>query len=97
MAAQFTFSSDLTTDDDGILVKAYCRNAGLDRILVASWGLDLRTDLALRLCAAIDAGAATPGGEIRTDVNGRTFLSTRMVILAGLNGRLNADLERLGF
>jgi len=67
----------------------------VDRTRVAGWWLPkAKLDLAKRLARAIRAGVATPPEDIRTDVNGRTFLATKTVIIGR---RMNADLRRLGF
>lgn len=50
--------------------------------------------LAERLVAAINAGVVFGNPELRTDVNGRTYVSADVKVL----GRTaNADLKRLGF
>ena len=50
--------------------------------------------LASRLAEAIDAGAVYYDHEVRTDVNGHTFVSARSRVLGRM---MNADLKRLGF
>lgn len=50
--------------------------------------------LAKRLAAAIEAGAVFHDFEVRTDVNGKTFLGYSSRVLGRM---MNADLRRLGF
>jgi hypothetical protein len=50
--------------------------------------------LAERLVRAIEAGAAYADPEIKTDVNGKTYVQARSLVLARC---LNADLRRLGY
>lgn len=100
MLENITFTAAIDSDSDHITVRALLADAaahGVDRDEVAAWGLP-RTQrgwlLARRLAGAIEAGAATPPREIRTDVNGRTYLDTAKVIIGR---RMNACLYRLGF
>lgn len=50
--------------------------------------------LAQRLSAAITAGAVFHDPEVRTDVNGRTYVVSKSRVLARM---MSADLKRLGF
>jgi hypothetical protein len=66
---------------------------GVDR--PKAGGYRVRTKaLADRLAAAMRAGAVFYNVTAQTDVNGRTFASTRSRVLGR---RANADLRRLGF
>lgn len=85
------------TDADGthLLVSTTWSGPGLDR--VDGYGVTLRPTkgaLAARLKSAIDAGAAFPDPVLKTDVNGKTYVSHGLAVLGR---RLNADLKALGF
>lgn len=68
---------------------------GLDRKDGYAWGLPARhRALADRLVRAIEAGVVLGDPEIRTDVNGNTYVSATSRILARM---MNAELRRLGF
>jgi hypothetical protein len=72
--------------------------AGLDREFIGGWSVGpmsaKATNLAARLQAAVLAGAVYSQAEIRSDINGRTYISA----FCNISGRrLNADLKRLGF
>lgn len=67
--------------------------AGVDRTTSGGWAVaDQKT--ADRLVAAIEAGAVLRDVEVRTDVNGKTYMNYQSTVL----GRtIKADLTRLGF
>jgi hypothetical protein len=67
--------------------------AGVDRAVADSTGCSTLT-LANRLKAAIEAGVALGPAEVRTDVNGKTYVEATHKFFAR---RLNSDLKRLGF
>lgn len=70
---------------------------GVDRPQVMAWGLTNRSAasaLAQRLEQAILAGRAFGPATVRTDVNGRTYLSAASRVFGR---QMNADLKRLGF
>jgi hypothetical protein len=67
--------------------------AGVDRMDTGGTGCKT-LKLAHRLRQAIEAGVALGPAEVRTDVNGRTYVQATHNFLAK---RLNADLKRLGF
>jgi hypothetical protein len=70
---------------------------GVDRPNVGGWGLLLRHEkLALRLKAAIEAGAVYGKVERLTDVNGKSYINTQLRLRI-LSRHMNADLKRLGF
>lgn len=66
---------------------------GVDRPTTQGWVLG-NAKTAQRLAAAINAGAVYSDPEIRTDMDGKTYVSASYQIL----GRTaSADLKRLGF
>lgn len=67
--------------------------SGVDRPTSSGWAVkDMKT--ARRLERAIRAGVAYSKTEVRTDVDGNTYVSAKSV----LSGRtMNADLKRVGF
>jgi hypothetical protein len=68
-------------------------NGGVDRPCVGGYVLPNK-NTADRLASAINAGAVYTGAEIRTDVDGRTYVRASSRVL----GRTaSADLKRLGF
>lgn len=52
------------------------------------------TKLAGRLVRAINAGAVYTRAELRTDVNGNTYVDSSKVVYGK---RLNSDLRKIGF
>ena len=67
---------------------------GVDRPI--GFGISCADDakLAMRLKAAIEAGAAFKNIEVRVDVAGKTFMCEEMAVM----GRyLNGDLRKLGY
>ena len=76
-------------------VEARIADGIVDRPVVASWSVPSdRLDLVGRLSSAIFSGKATPNPEVKTDVKGRSYVSTKTVILGR---KMSADLKRLGF
>lgn len=57
-----------------------------------SCGIDRK--LAGRLAACIDDGVCHEAPEVKTDINGKTFVSAACRVMGR---RLNADLKRLGY
>ena len=95
----FKPNTSIAFDDDGrIVVRTFFSKAGVDRSEAMAFGLgepnDRRHALALRLVRAIEAGAVFTAPEIKTDVNGKTFVSAGSEVIGR---RMNADLKRLGF
>lgn len=86
-------TANITTDtDDGFHVNVIW-DAPVDRPCTGGYLMPNRK-IAERLVAAINAGAVYVDPEIRTDINGRTYVSARARVL----GRhANADLRALGF
>lgn len=86
-----------TIDGPMISVHIIWGGAPLDRPDVGGWGLPNTPHgwrLARRLALAIECGRATRNAEIKTDVNGATYVSAEHTI----SGRtMHADLKRLGF
>jgi hypothetical protein len=84
-------------DTHRVTVEVSYPNAGVDR--PHSYGMGFAATakgrkLASRFAAAVEAGAAMSGETIKTDVNGKTYVSANCAVL----GRMaNADLARLGF
>lgn len=74
-------------------VRATAEGVTLDRPEVLAFGL-VNRKTAERLVAAIEAGAVFHNAEVRTDVNGRTYLQATSRVLARV---ASADLRRLGF
>ena len=95
MEKKITFRCEITTDAEGIHVKAIAQGVKLDRTQTAAWGLKpAHKTLAQRLCRAIEAGAALTPIGVRTDIGGQTYLATTGHVM----GRyMNADLRRLGY
>jgi hypothetical protein len=73
--------------------KVTATTTGLDRADVLGWVVTNRS-VADRLAAAVNAGAVFTDAEVRTDVNGQTYLSATTRVHAR---RANADLRRIGF
>jgi hypothetical protein len=68
---------------------------GVDRKAVTGWWLKpSHGALAERLSRAIKAGVVLTNPVVKTDIAGKTYLSTENQVLAR---NLNADLKRLGF
>lgn len=88
----------VTSDADGWSVTvdwASSDGTVIDRPNVGGWGFGPKHQrLAERLAAAINAGVVFGTPELRTDINGKTFVNAPSKVL----GRTaNADLKRLGF
>ena len=89
----------IVREDGGIDVRTVWSADGvqIDRPEGVGFGLGSRPGaaaLARRLKAAIEAGAVFTVPVLRTDVNGRTYVSTGCTVIGR---RLNADLRRLGY
>lgn len=88
----------LNGDDESLTVVVTWTGAPLDRTDGLAWSVGPDSPrsrkLAARLVAAVNAGAVFGPAEIRTDVNGRTYVQASARILGR---RMNADLKRLGF
>jgi len=81
----------------GIQVSVETLEPKVDRPITGGWGLEdtpRNQELAARLVKAINDGAAISDPEVRTDVNGKTFVNYRSNVLGK---RMNADLKRLGY
>ena len=92
MSFPFLVGITTTPSDDSVSVGLVW--AGVDRATTSGgWAVaDQKT--ADRLVAAIEAGAVLRDVEVRTDVNGKTYMNYRSTVL----GRtMKADLTRLGF
>lgn len=90
----------ITKDEQGISVSIEWSGIKLDRPISGGWSVGKdragkdHTDLAQRLVRAINAGKACVNPEVKTDINGKTYIAWTSTIL----GRhMNADLRRLGF
>jgi hypothetical protein len=83
---------DITPDPEfGFTVRPYWTN--VDRPEGVGYAVkDMPT--AQRLRAAMAAGVVFVDVEIKTDVNDKTYVSSRSTVLARI---MNADLRRLGF
>ena len=76
-------------------VETHVSDGVADRTRVHGWSVGAdRPDLAARLARAIQAGAVHSNPEIRTDVNGRTFVTASSRVVGR---RMSADLKALGF
>lgn len=81
-------------EDGCVFVNARVVEPAVDRPVTKGWELPEKSPLVARLVRAIEAGAVLPHPEVKTDMNGKTFVSTGV----NVRGRcLNADLKRLGF
>jgi hypothetical protein len=67
---------------------------GVDRPMSSGWAIDSNEHLAARLERAILAGAVHSDVSVKTDVNGRTYVSATTHVVGR---RMSADLKRLGF
>lgn len=86
---------DVTPDGSGAynVEPVWAADVPLDRPCTGGW-LIRDTRLVDRLRRAVEAGAAHEAPAVRVDVDGRTYVAARSLIL----GRTaNADLARLGF
>jgi len=84
------------TEGYGLLQVSVTAPEGLvDRSDVYGWTLPhTKRALANRLARGIKAGKVLTNAVVKTDVNGKTYLSAESQVL----GRhMNADLKRLGF
>src|SRR4051812_6638327 len=80
-------------DGDSLCVAVIWKN--VDRPDVGGWGLKKsHRSLANRLAAALATERIHANAEVKTDVNGQTYVSSHPPILGR---KLNADLKRLGF
>lgn len=68
--------------------------ADVDRPDSFGWSCGGNAKLAQRLRAAVLAGVALTNPEVRTDVNGATYVHATSQVLGRI---MNADLKRLGF
>ena len=66
----------------------------LDRPRTFGIGAGKNRKLAERCARAINEGAVFSAPEVRTDVNGKTYVQAKCNVLARM---LNADLKRLGY
>ena len=87
------FDVRVTTDVGGIHVAVTTKVT--DRDDVYAWAIPSKHDaLASRLARAVRDGAALTNPVVKTDVNGKTYISVDSQILGR---RMNADLKRLGY
>lgn len=86
-----------TTGREEIIVDVVYENAGVDRphtSSIAFWNTPAKRRLVARFMRAVAAGRLFYNAKVKTDVNGKTFVSYE----SGFNGRhLNAELRRLGY
>jgi hypothetical protein len=87
------FDVTVTTDVDGIHVTV--TTPVTDREDVYAWAIPSKHDaLASRLARAVRDGAVLKNPVVKTDVNGKTYVSVDSQVM----GRhMNADLKRLGY
>ena len=87
------FDVTVTTDVDGVTVTV--TTPVTDREDVYAWALPSKDGaLASRLARAVQAGAVLTNPVVKTDVNGKTYVSVDSQVM----GRhMNADLKRLGY
>lgn len=79
--------------DGQLFVMTEAEGIDLDRRDMVGYGVATPRN-ARRLVAAIEAGAVFHDFTVRTDINGRTYLSAS----SRVSGRyMNSDLKRLGF
>lgn len=93
LAPTFEAITTKSPADGEIVVRARVHGVALDRDETHGYVVkDAR--MAARLSKAIEAGAVFHDFEVRTDVNGRTYLGYSSRVLGRM---MNADLRRLGF
>jgi hypothetical protein len=87
------FDVTVTTDVDGIHVKVTTPVAVREDVY--AWALPSKDGaLASRLARAVQAGVVLTNPVVKTDVNGKTYVSAESQVM----GRhMNADLKRLGY
>ena len=78
---------------DEIIVDAIVKGVDVDRPSTHGYVVKDKR-MAERLAAAINAQAVFYGAEVRTDVNGKTYVNAPSRVLGRM---MNADLRRLGF
>lgn len=87
------FDVTVTTGVDGIHVTVTTKVT--DRGDVYAWAIPSKQEaLASRLARAVRDGAVLTNPVVKTDVNGKTYVSCDSQILGR---RMNADLKRLGY
>lgn len=88
-------TANIVRSADGITVETTWSGAKLDRPNGIAWGLKASHEkLAERLVKAVNAGKAFRNAEVKTDVNGASYVAATMQVF----GRtMNRDLKRLGF
>lgn len=91
MTETLTPTAVVETHDGLTTVGAYW--PGVDRPTTGGIAVS-NAKLAARLAAAINAGVVYTDARVATDVNGKTYVAARSMVLGR---RLNADLRRLGF
>ena len=91
--AAITFEARTRTEDDRIVVDALVKGVDVDRPETHGYVVK-DAKMAARLSAAINAGVVFYDPEVRTDVNGRTYVNAPSRVLGRM---MNADLRRLGF
>ncbi len=82
-------------DDSGFHVDVHWSGAELDRPHTFGWLLGpKKRKLAERLKRAVDAQVVCLEPRVVTDINGKTYVADRHMVLAR---HANADLTRLGY
>jgi hypothetical protein len=97
MAATTNLSPVAVITQDGVDgdIHIFPRWEGVDRPETGGWAVGpQRAILAKRLAAAINAGVVCTNPVVKTDVNGKTYVSHDHGVMGR---RMNADLKRLGF
>lgn len=94
---QIKFEARFVGKDDEYLIETVVVSPQVDRLVAHAISLPPTRnsqDLAMRYINAVKAGVIPGNAEVRTDVNGKTYVSGVWKVI----GRtLNADLRRLGF
>lgn len=87
------FDVRVTTGIDAIHVVVTTKVT--DRERVFGWAIPPKQEaLASRLARAVQAGVVLTNPVVKTDVNGKTYVSVDSQVLGR---RMNADLKRLGY
>lgn len=85
-------TTEVKPSDDPAYVTVWPLWSGVDRPY--GTGISVQKKLASRLARAMEAGAVFLDPQIKTDINGNTYIEARCMVL----GRhVNADLKKLGF
>ena len=89
-----TVTGHIEVSPERIEVSYYWEGEKIDRPSVGAMSCGSNRKLAERLKRAVDAQKVHLNPQIKTDINGKSYVSATITV----NGRsLNADLKRLGY